>query len=304
VVDVGSVAPSEAERDRVTDFLKQAVGSGILSLEEFESRLDAVLAPRTVGELQSLIRWVPTPPAPRRRIPIGMILATVLAVTALATVPWAVSSLLGDATNAAGAKTAVGSSTAGSAQPPATGYAGQIAATIEPQCNGPVGYEQTEPESFNATYNLPVPKNVAACVRQAGLTLTPTRPLSTYTHVHVDIYVGAGGIRIPAGVGVDPTSGKAAALFTRSDSGIIYVANDGSYTLGELFQVWGQPIGDGSIGTLRVLASRQIYWFINGVATTQPGQIVLHAHDEIVAFEDLKGSPVNAPSSFDWPPGY
>ncbi len=46
---------SDADRDRVVDMLREAVGDGRLTADEFDERLDAALSSRTLGELAVLI---------------------------------------------------------------------------------------------------------------------------------------------------------------------------------------------------------------------------------------------------------
>jgi hypothetical protein len=55
------LAPTRAERDRVVDRLREAVGEGALTLDEFQERLDATYAVATRNELQSLIADLPSP---------------------------------------------------------------------------------------------------------------------------------------------------------------------------------------------------------------------------------------------------
>ena len=56
-----SVAPSDAELERVVDALRQAVGAGVLTLDQFEERLNAACAATTLAELKALIPWVNQP---------------------------------------------------------------------------------------------------------------------------------------------------------------------------------------------------------------------------------------------------
>src|SRR3954447_26862215 len=63
---VPSVVPRDDERDRVADALRNAVGTGLLSLEQFEERLRAAYAATTLTELQGLIPWVNPPHRPAR----------------------------------------------------------------------------------------------------------------------------------------------------------------------------------------------------------------------------------------------
>ena len=88
------VAPTDAERERVGQQLREAVGKGILPFEEFEARLDRVYEADTLAQLETLVRWLPQPQrrAPHLRPPWA--LATAVAVVALmATIfvihPWA-----------------------------------------------------------------------------------------------------------------------------------------------------------------------------------------------------------------------
>jgi hypothetical protein len=46
---------SDADRDRVIDMLREAVGDGRLTADEFDERLEAALSSRTLGELAVLI---------------------------------------------------------------------------------------------------------------------------------------------------------------------------------------------------------------------------------------------------------
>lgn len=58
---------SDADRTAVRAILERAVGEGMLTLDEFTERLDAVLAARTRGELDPVLRDLPMsspPPQP------------------------------------------------------------------------------------------------------------------------------------------------------------------------------------------------------------------------------------------------
>ena len=60
---------SDADRDRVIDVLRVAVGEGRLTSDEFEERMQAVLSTRTFGELASFTADLPpvSGPPPARR---------------------------------------------------------------------------------------------------------------------------------------------------------------------------------------------------------------------------------------------
>jgi hypothetical protein len=68
---------SDADRDRVIDVLRAALGEGRLTADEFEERVEAVLSARTFGELATFTadlppgpgRYVPSAPIPPRYVP-------------------------------------------------------------------------------------------------------------------------------------------------------------------------------------------------------------------------------------------
>jgi hypothetical protein len=58
---------SDADRDRVLDALRAAMGEGRLTADEFEERVQAVLSARTFGELATFTADLP--PGPDRYVP-------------------------------------------------------------------------------------------------------------------------------------------------------------------------------------------------------------------------------------------
>jgi hypothetical protein len=52
--DFPEIRASDADRDRVVDVLRDAVGDGRLTADEFDERLEAALSSRTLGELAGL----------------------------------------------------------------------------------------------------------------------------------------------------------------------------------------------------------------------------------------------------------
>jgi hypothetical protein len=50
---------SDADRDRITDILRDALAEGRLNTDEFSERLDGVYAAKTVGELEPFVRDLP-----------------------------------------------------------------------------------------------------------------------------------------------------------------------------------------------------------------------------------------------------
>jgi hypothetical protein len=55
------IRASDADRDRIADILREAMAEGRLTVEEHAERVDAVYRAKTVGELEPLVRDLPTP---------------------------------------------------------------------------------------------------------------------------------------------------------------------------------------------------------------------------------------------------
>ncbi|MDX6484689.1 MAG: hypothetical protein QOE95_2462 [Gaiellaceae bacterium] len=121
---------------------------------------------------------------------------------------------------------------------------------------------------------------------RAGLTL--------HVHQHLDVFVNGKQVVVPAGIGIG--DGLLSPLHTHDESGVIHVESTTvrSYSLGELFAVWGVRL------TKTCLADEcgdgKLHLFVNGKPKADPNRIVLSQHLEIaVAF----GSPPKpVPSSY------
>ncbi|MFI9581272.1 DUF1707 domain-containing protein [Streptomyces sp. NPDC052236] len=55
-----AIRASDADRDRIADILRDALADGRLDAEEHSERIDAVYRAKTVGELEPLVRDLPT----------------------------------------------------------------------------------------------------------------------------------------------------------------------------------------------------------------------------------------------------
>lgn len=55
------IRASDADRDRIADILREAMAEGRLTADEHAERVDAVYRAKTVGELEPLVRDLPTP---------------------------------------------------------------------------------------------------------------------------------------------------------------------------------------------------------------------------------------------------
>ena len=60
----GRIRAADADRDRVMGFLKTAYAEGRLSKDEYDTRLDSVMAARTYSDLDQVLADLPVTPAP------------------------------------------------------------------------------------------------------------------------------------------------------------------------------------------------------------------------------------------------
>lgn len=62
--ELSDLRASDADRERVSEILRDALAEGRLDMEEFEERLEATYKARTYGELTPITRDLPTAPGP------------------------------------------------------------------------------------------------------------------------------------------------------------------------------------------------------------------------------------------------
>jgi hypothetical protein len=109
--------------------------------------------------------------------------------------------------------------------------------------------------------------------------------------VHLELFAKKLVLLLPAGIGVAPpheregayvTSGRCVyPLRTREPTGVVEVATQRPVTVGDLFRVWGQPLGPRRLAGFR--SNRHVLTFVNGKRVLgDPRAIPLRRHDEIV----------------------
>jgi hypothetical protein len=134
-----------------------------------------------------------------------------------------------------------------------------------------------------------------------------------HIHAHLTIFVGGAPRQVPAGIGIAPPYDVQAAprgafvaggscfmwLHTHSADGIIHTESpvERTYTLGEFFDVWGQPLSRMQAGPAR---GRVTALFNGQVFTGNPREIPLLAHAQI-QLEVRR--PLVVPERITFPPG-
>jgi hypothetical protein len=133
----------------------------------------------------------------------------------------------------------------------------------------------------------------------------PSMPETYHVHAHLSIYLNGQALAIPAELGiVDQMSTTQCfySLHTHDKSGKIHVeaAAPATFTLGQLFAIWGQPLESSNIAGLAGMPVAVYVTDNNGVVTQAVGNwsdIELLSHREITI---QVGTPITEIPNFAW----
>jgi hypothetical protein len=174
---------------------------------------------------------------------------------------------------------------------------------------GPLGPEQ-----------VPVPSGAALASTATAVTGQPKDGISCQTseqtlfhiHAHLTVFVNGSARQVPAAVGIPGAVSQSTPagsfvdqgtcfywLHTHAADGIIHIESPvhRSYTLGNFFDEWGQPLSTSRVGP----ASGHVVAIYNGqVFTGNPRDIPLTAHAQI---QLEVGTPLVAPEHITFPSG-
>jgi hypothetical protein len=131
-----------------------------------------------------------------------------------------------------------------------------------------------------------------------------------HIHAHLTIFVNGSARQVPAGIGIPGAQAQNTPqgpfidsgtcfywLHTHAADGIIHIESPvhRTFTLGDFFDEWGQPLGRDQVGPARghvtVIYNGQVY-------RGNPRDIPLNAHAQI---QLQVGTPLVAPVSITWP---
>jgi hypothetical protein len=145
-----------------------------------------------------------------------------------------------------------------------------------------------------------------------GISCSTSEQTLFHIHAHLTVFVNGAARQVPAGIGIpgaqvqNTPQGPFVAsgtcfywLHTHAADGVIHIESPvhRTYTLGELFDEWGQPLGSGQVGPAR----GHVAAIYNGkVYQGNPRNIPLTAHAQI---QLEVGTPLIAPVSVTWPSG-
>ena len=126
-----------------------------------------------------------------------------------------------------------------------------------------------------------------------------------HIHSHLALFYHGEPVQIPAYVGMtaNASGGCLYWLHTHGPDGIIHVEagnvsnpNGGPFTLGNFFDIWGQPLNAGQVGPFK----GPVTAYLNGgTYSGDPAAIPLRAH-QVITLE--VGTPVVPPPNYKLPP--
>ena len=167
---------------------------------------------------------------------------------------------------------------------------------------------------------VPVPAGPVLAGTGTAATGQPVDEISCQTteqtlfhiHAHLTVFVNGSARQVPAAIGIPGAQAEATAqgpfiasgtcfywLHTHAADGVIHIESpvERTYTLGNFFDIWGQPLGTDRVGP----ATGHVVAIYNGqVYQGNPRDIPLTAHAQI---QLQVGTPLVAPEQISWPSG-
>ena len=152
----------------------------------------------------------------------------------------------------------------------------------------------------------------ATGARVDGIGCDTSEQVLFHIHAHLTIFVNGSPRQVPAGIGIPgartqatprgPFIGSGTCFYwihTHAADGIIHTESPvhRTYTLGDFFDEWGQPLGPGQAGP----AKGHVTALYNGkLYQGNPRDIPLNKHAQI---QLEVGTPLVAPETITWPSG-
>jgi hypothetical protein len=142
-------------------------------------------------------------------------------------------------------------------------------------------------------------------LKAINLPLLGAEGSALHIHVHVDIYVNGKVVTVPADIGIPP-SGGITPVHTHDTSGIIHIESPdahATYTLGQLFDIWGVKLTDTSVGSYGDSSTQKLVVYSNGNEVTNPVNLPFEAHEEIVITYGTTQQIPTIPTTYQFPAG-
>jgi hypothetical protein len=132
----------------------------------------------------------------------------------------------------------------------------------------------------------------------AGISCDRMEGQRLHIHQHLVIFDHGKMVPIPANVGQRPASGCLYWVHTHTPDGIIHIEapRDRTFTLGDFFEIWGQPLSKTEAASAHAAKRSALRVWVNGKRyMANAAAIKLDAHTDIVI---EAGPPFPKPPSF------
>jgi hypothetical protein len=145
-----------------------------------------------------------------------------------------------------------------------------------------------------------------------GISCNTTEQTLFHIHAHLTVFVNGSARQVPAAIGIPGAQAQQTPegpfiasgtcfywLHTHAADGIIHIESpvQRTYTLGNFFDIWGQPLGPDRVGP----ETGHVVALYNGqVYLGNPRDIPLTAHAQIQLMVD---TPLITPQKISWPSG-
>lgn len=140
-----------------------------------------------------------------------------------------------------------------------------------------------------------------------GIPCQSNEQLAVHYHAHLSIIINGNETTLPAGVGIDQTAQCLYWMHTHATDGLIHIEAPKSsaarkFTLGNIFDIWGKPLGNTQIGATVLTSGQKLLIFVDGKPYTgNPRNIVLGNHTEVVL--EVTPPEVTPPPPYTFPAG-
>ncbi len=149
--------------------------------------------------------------------------------------------------------------------------------------------------------------NLKARLYADGLPLLAEEGVVLHIHQHLDVFLDGVPLAIPADIGIDEHTKHIAPIHVHDTSGIIHVESPfvASFTLGQVFDVWGVRFSKDCIGGYCTDTAHHLNIFVNGTRyDSDPRTLVLQPHQEIAITYGTDSETPKIPASYVFPEGY
>jgi len=148
-------------------------------------------------------------------------------------------------------------------------------------------------------------QHLTSRLKAINLPLLGAEGTALHIHVHLDIYVNGRVVTVPASIGIPP-SGGITPVHTHDTTGIIHVESPdahATYTLGQLFDIWGVKFTDNSLGSYEDNDTSKMVVFSNGKEVKDPMNLPFKAHEEIAISYGTPQQQPTIPITYQFPQG-